>query len=127
MKKLLILFLIFMGTAIVSSHQDDQKSRADFFKSELGTTTKQFDSIAKIDQKFATKYQKLSANLEVKMANLNEVIKQKPYNEETVKAALINVYNIRMTIRLNNIQQHLEIENHLDSFQKKKFNEYFSP
>ena len=127
MKKLLIIYLIFISSITLHAHQDDQSSRADFFKNELGTTTKQFDLIAQIDQKFVTKYQKLSANLEVKIANLNEIIKQKPYSEDKVKAALIDIYNIRMTLRLNNIRQHLEIEDQLDSFQKKKFNEYFSP
>ena len=72
-------------------------------------------------------YEKLSAKIQFHNSELSEIIQNKPFNEKKAKDVLTNIGNAQMTIKFLNIKHHLEIESKLDTFQRMKFNEFFSP
>ena len=126
MKYVMVLCLLLFGVAAFA-HDETGESRADYFRSTLETSKAQFESIEKIDKRFSLLYEKLAANLSVKNAHVKQLINQKPLNENALRDTLLDNYLIQIDMRVNNINHHLAIEDLLDSFQRKKFNEQYSP
>lgn len=121
----LFLFIL-MFPILVFSH-DSGESRADFFKNDLNVSLVQFEKIESIDNRYMEIYDKLYAKLELSRAELNAAVKKSPYNEKKVVKLINESYSLQAKIKLNNVKHHLEIESLLDSFQRMKFNEVYSP
>ena len=119
---IIILLISFFG----HSHDRDM-SRAEFFKEELRVNDNQLTTINGIDNQYRIKYQKLKSEIQFRNTELKEVIYETPFNEQKVKGILSKISEAESLIKLNNIKHHFEIEEHLDSYQRMKFNERFSP
>ena len=83
--------------------------------------------IESIDRHYRTKYEKLDVEIKFRNSELNQIIQKQPFDEDRALVILNKISVARSMIKLNNIKHHLEIEKELDSFQRMKFNEYFSP
>ncbi len=125
MKHLLLLFFL-VFTYQTYSHENN-KSRADIFLKEINVDESTFKSIEIIDNRYKLQYKKLSAQIQLFNSDLSEIIQNKPFNEKRAKKVLSNIGNAQMTIKFLTIKHHLEIEKKLDTFQRMKFNEFFSP
>ena len=106
---------------------ENSNSRADFFKNDLNVSERVFEIIETIDNRYRSKYEKLDVEIKFRRSELNEVIQHQPFDEKKANAILQKLFRARANVKLNNIKHHLEIEKELDSFQRMKFNEYFSP
>ena len=96
-------------------------------KNDLKVSLVQFEKIESIDNRYMTTYEKLYAKLDVTKAELNIAIKKSPYNEKKVVKLINESFSLQAKIKLHNVKHHLEIEALLDSFQRMKFNEVYSP
>ncbi|MBL6722997.1 MAG: hypothetical protein ISQ13_03195 [Candidatus Margulisbacteria bacterium] len=124
--KLFAVALIGLMPFMAISH-DKNSSRADLFKNELKASDELLQTIAAIDNKYRSEYQKLSAEIKFHESELASLVRIKPFNEDKAKQILKKLYNSESEIKLYSIRHHLEIESHLDSFQQMKFNELFNP
>ena len=120
------LLFIFIFPLLVFCH-DSGESRADFFKNDLNVSLVQFEKIESIDNRYMTTYEKLYSKLDVTKAELTIAIKKSPYNEKKVIKLINESFSLQAKIKLHNVKHHLEIEALLDSFQRMKFNEVYSP
>ena len=120
------LFILICFHFMAYGHEN-KNSRADFFKNELNVSEQTFETIETIDNRYRSTYEKLNVEIQFRRSELNEVIKDKPFDEKKANAILQKLFRARANVKLNNIKHHLEIEKELDSFQRMKFNEYFSP
>ena len=125
MKPIFILFILLFSYQIFS--HENKNSRADIFLKEIQVDENIFKSIEIIDNRYKLQYEKLSAKIQFHNSELSEIIQNKPFNEKKAKDVLTNIGNAQMTIKFLNIKHHLEIETKLDTFQRMKFNEFFSP
>jgi len=122
----LICCVVLAISCMTFSHDKDM-SRAEFFKEELRLNEKQLITINGIDNRYRIKYQKLNSEIQFRNTELKEVIYETPFSEQKVKGILSKISEAESLIKLNNIKHHFEIEDHLDSYQRMKFNERFSP
>ena len=120
------LFILICFHFMAYGHENNN-SRADFFKNDLNVSERVFEIIETIDNRYRSTYEKLNVEIQFRRSELNEVIKDKPFDEKKANAILQKLFRARANVKLNNIKHHLEIEKELDSFQRMKFNEYFSP
>lgn len=125
MKKTTLLILICFH--FMAYGHENSNSRADFFKNDLNVSERVFEIIETIDNRYRSKYEKLDVEIKFRRSELNEVIQHQPFDEKKANAILQKLFRARANVKLNNIKHHLEIEKELDSFQRMKFNEYFSP
>ena len=123
---ILISVFIISFSCMIFSHEKEN-SRSDFFINELRVNKTLMKKIEQIDNKYRIKYQKLNAEIQFRNSELTEIILTKPFDEEKAKYTLQKTAEARSLIKLNNIKHHFEIESDLDSFQRVKFNEFFSP
>lgn len=121
-----VLILMFILSNVTFSHEKEI-SRADFFINELRVSETLMKKIEGIDKKYRIIYQKLNAEIQFRNSELNEIIQTKPFNEEMAKSILSKISEAQSLIKLNNIKHHIEIESYLDSFQRMKYNDFFSP
>jgi len=124
--KYLTLFILIILSTLIFSHENDQ-SRADFFKNELRANETLLQVIESIDNKYRIQYQKLNVEIRFHNSELTEIIQIKPFREDKAISILKKVGESQSLLKLHNIKHHLEIEKELNSFQRMKFNEYFSP
>lgn len=125
MKFFLLMCSILFSIACFSHEKEN--SRSDFFINELRVSETLLKKIEEIDNKYRLKYQKLNAEIQFRNSELTEIIQTKPFNEEKAQYTLTKIAEAQSLIKLNNIKHHFEIESDLDSFQRMKFNEFFSP
>ena len=124
--KLLLLICSILFSVACFSHEKEN-SRSDFFINELRVSETLLKKIEYIDNKYRVIYQKLNAEIQFRNSELTEIIQTKPFNEEKAQYTLTKIAEAQSLIKLNNIKHHFEIESDLDSFQRMKFNEFFSP
>ena len=127
MKSFILISFFIISFSYVDFSHEKENSRSDFFINELRVSETLLKKIEEIDNKYRLKYQKLNAEIQFRNSELTEIIQTKPFNEEKAKYTLQKIAEARSLIKLNNIKHHFEIESDLDSFQRMKFNDFFSP
>ena len=125
MKQLTLLILIIISLQLFS-HENSQ-SRADIFKNELQANETLMQVIEDIDNRYRIQYEKINLEIRFHNSELTEIIQTKPFQEDKAKSILRKISDAQSLLKLHNIKHHMAIEKELDSFQRMKFNEFFSP